>query len=109
MGFSTMVKSVGISSNAICIELVRSKRSNVERVNVLDAIKALMRVCSDVKVDILTSVSKHGYKTILMLASDKEDVIRCKNLLKMFLAVYLTDGIEIEERQCSKLVGFIPL
>jgi hypothetical protein len=92
----------------ICLELVSSKSKDVARVNILDAVKALLRMCGDARLDIITTITKHGYRSVIRLSS--EDTIRCKNVFKTLLTALLPDEVMINEVSCNEaVVDKVPL
>jgi len=92
----------------ICLELVSSKSKDSVKVDIFDAVKALLRVCSDARLDIITTITKHGHRSVIRLSS--EDIIRCKNIFKTLLTVLVPDEVMINEVSCNEgVVDRVPL
>lgn len=87
-------------SDKVCFELVNEGSKDDVKVDFLNAVKALLKVCRDVQVNLLTSISRSGYKSLIILSSEK-DVISCKNVFKVLLTAYIPDYVKVNEISCN--------
>ncbi len=98
----TRSRSETREESTACFELVNEGKKSDVRINFLDVAKALVRICEDVHLDVVTSISRRGYKSLIVLSSVK-DVVSCKNMFKVLIAAY-GYNVRVNEVSCNDAV-----
>ncbi|MEM4499324.1 MAG: hypothetical protein QXH57_04380 [Sulfolobales archaeon] len=101
-------RSMVRTGDKVCFELVNEGSRDDVKVDFLNVAKALLKVCKDVQVNLLTSISRSGYKSLVILSSER-DVMSCKNIFKALLMAYMPDYVKVNEIICNdKAVDEVP-
>lgn len=82
-----------------CFELIKGKNNTVIKINFLEIARGLLKVCKDSQLDIITRITRNGYRTFIRLSS--KDLIKCTELFKVILSTYISDNISLHEVNCS--------
>lgn len=96
-----MLRSKEKSADLICFELTKNNKENV-RVNFLEVAKALLRVCKEAQIEVITKITRKGYRTYIKFFPN-DDPVKCHELFKSLLAIYLPDSIRVSESPCSEV------
>lgn len=94
-----MLRSREKVNNSLCLELTKNDKENV-RINFLEVAKALLRVCKEAQIEVITRITRRGYKTYIRF-SPNDDPIKCYELFKSLLAIYLPNNVKVNESPCS--------
>ncbi len=89
--------------NSVCLELINEGDRGDIKINFLDIAKALLKVCRDARLDVLTTISRSGYKSLIVLSSER-DLISCRDVLKAFIVAYGSNHIKVNEVRCDSAV-----
>lgn len=96
-----MLRNKERSGDLLCLELTKNDKESV-RINFLEVAKALLRVCKEAQIEVITKITRRGYKTYIKLSSN-DDPIKCYELFKSLLAVYLPNNVRVNECPCSEV------
>ncbi|MCS7107873.1 MAG: hypothetical protein RMH77_04520 [Sulfolobales archaeon] len=88
----------GRTNNTVCLELVNEEREEELKINFIEVVKTLLKVCKDLQLSAITTISRKGYKTVILMNSN--DVQNCENLFKIFIDTYSSKNIRVEEVEC---------
>lgn len=88
-------------NDSLCLELTKNDKENI-RINFLEVSRALLRICKEAQIEIITKISRKGYRTYIKLSSNN-DPIKCYELFKSLLSVYLPNNVRVNESPCSEV------
>ncbi|MEM0454164.1 MAG: hypothetical protein QXO98_05875 [Sulfolobales archaeon] len=90
----------GKRTDITCLELINEGGKEDVKINFLSLVNALLRTCKDLQLNIITTISRRGYRTIIVMSS-KDDLTNCKDIAKMFIEVYSSKKIKVEDVVCT--------
>jgi len=86
-----------------CYELVRARKgdsTDSRKLDISEILKGFIEVCPKAELHLLTSISSKGYRSSLIVASNKENLQKCSDILKALLKTGLPEWINVKETEC---------